>query len=622
MCGIAAAFSVTGAHTPKPGWAIPHMRHRGPDGEGWSGGQPGDPALEHCRLAIIDPGNREADQPFSDPSGRWTIVYNGELFNYRQIRADLESRGVRFRTNSDTEVVLSALALEREEALRTFRGMFAFILWDSVRRELFAARDQLGVKPLYYTVSDGIFIAASELRTLIAHPQVRPRLDPAAVVEYLSFGFVAGSSTLLEGVFKLEPGHALTVAGGSIETSEYWDALPPMATEVKHDGSENVSGELVERLEAAVCASLVSDVPVSLMLSGGLDSSAIAALATRCVDAGDLTAYSVSFGLKSDESAAAAQLAGDLGMHHREIHLTRETLEEGFDDWLKGLDVPSANPTWIAVSCIADAVRRDGHKVLLSGDGGDELFGGYSRWMTYLHFHDRYWSRTPARIRRALGVVSRPLARGLAADIARRAREDGQLFVGSRPFHDDDLQHHLGPAGRDAARKRPPEASVATTRQHYDKRFPRGDQLAWMSYLALKTHLVEDYLVRLDTMGMGKSVEGRVPLLDVDLVRFGITLPQQATIGARYEQKMLFRRAVSSFLPDYITQRPKQGFCPPVTEWASTLLASRIPRQSVLFDDGLIDVRAANTLLNSRSVNASFALWTLGTLMVWCRENV
>jgi asparagine synthase (glutamine-hydrolysing) len=621
MCGIAASLHLDDVSVAPRGWAIPFMRHRGPDGEGVLSGLPGQPSLEHCRLAIIDPDNRESDQPFSDPSGRWTIAYNGELFNYRELRRDLIDRGARFRTDSDTEVVLNALVLDGPEALKRFRGMFALLLWDAESRILLAARDQIGVKPLYYTVSRGTFVAASELRTLIAHPAVRPELDPASVVEYLSFGFVAGAGTLLDGVHKLEPGHFLLVEHGSVRTAEYWDVLLAGRTSTPVERRDQLE-ELRDALDTAVSGALVSDVPVSLMLSGGLDSSAIAALATRHVSSADLTAYSVSFGLPTDESKVAARLAGDLGIRHREILLTRGSLAEGFDQWIVDMDLPSANPTWIAVSSIAAAVAGDGNKVLLGGDGADELFGGYNRWMTYLRFHDRYWSRIPAAGRRVIGSGARPFARGLAGDIGRRAREGGQLFVGSRPFHDDDLRRCLGPVAREAARQSAPEAHVDALRKRFDTRRPGGDQLAWMSYVALKTDLVEDYLVRLDTMGMRHSVEGRVPLLDVDLVELAFSLSQKEKVGPHYEQKALYRQAVSSFLPTYVTDRPKQGFCPPVAEWASSLLRTRAGSPSQLIDCGLIAPRAVEALAGSKSVKASFSLWALGTLSVWCDTNL
>ncbi len=620
MCGIAASLSLMGNDSSGT-WAIPHMRHRGPDGEGaWSAGVTG-PTFEHCRLAIIDPANRESDQPFSDTSGRWTIAYNGELFNYQELRRELIERGARFRTGSDTEVVLNALALDGPDALKRFRGMFALLLWDAETRVLLAARDQIGVKPLYYTVSKGTFFAASELRTLIAHPDVKPELDPAHVVEYLSFGFVAGAGTLLDGVFKLEPGQFLLVKDGLVRTTDYWDALSSRQTTQPNERRDSLE-ELRQTLDTAVAGALVSDVPVSLMLSGGLDSSAIAALATKHVSASDLTAYSVSFGLPTDESTIAARLAADLGIRHREILLTRESLAQGFDEWLADMDLPSANPTWIAVSSIAAAVAADGNKVLLGGDGADELFGGYNRWMTYLRSHDRYWSRIPAIGRRMIGIGARPFARGLAGDIARRARDGGQLFVGSRPFHDDDLRRYLGPVAREAARHAAPEAHVDILRERFDTRRPGGDQLAWMSYVALKTDLVEDYLVRLDTMGMRHSVEGRVPLLDVDLVELAFSLSQKVKVGPRYEQKALYRQAVSAFLPAYITDRPKQGFCPPVVDWVSSLLRSRMTASTSLIDRGLITPGAIESLSAGRSINDSFALWALGTLSVWCDSNL
>jgi asparagine synthase (glutamine-hydrolysing) len=617
MCGIAVALALDPHATGVAPWALPHMRHRGPDGDGVLADRQG-PVLEHCRLAVIDPANRAADQPLQDRSGRYTLVYNGELFNYRALRRELEQKGVQFSTSSDTEVVLHALIHDGVTALRRFRGMFAFVLWDAAERRLVAARDHIGVKPLYYAIADGLFVAASELRTVIAHPALRPRLDPAAVVEYLSFGHVAGSGTLLQGVSKLLPGHVLSVENGTADVAEYWD----VPSEPAERSDADAARELRARLDDAVAGALVSDVPVSLMLSGGLDSGAIAARAAHHSDPRELTAYSVAFGTPGDESSAARQLAETLGIGFREVTLTKEIVEGGFDGWLARLDVPSSNPTWIAVSALAAAVKEDGHKVLLSGDGGDELFGGYNRWMTYLRFHDKVWNRVPSLGRRAGGWLTEPVTSGLAKDIARRAKSGGELFVGSRAFHDDDLRRALGPVGRSAAADVPPETTVNRVRQRFRERFPGGDQLTWMSYLALKTDLVEDYLVRLDTMGMAESVEGRVPLLDVDLVEFAFSLSRTAKIGRTYEQKALFRRAVSSFLPEFITARPKQGFCAPVAEWALELLRPRLPAEGHLVEEGLVDPGAVRRLCAAPAAVAGFPLWTLGTLSLWCERTL
>jgi asparagine synthase (glutamine-hydrolysing) len=569
-------------------------------------------SLEHCRLAIIDPENPEADQPFSDPTGRWVLVYNGELFNFRELKADLERRGVRFRTNSDTEVVLHSFLADGEQAFRRFRGMFALVIWDRESGELVAARDQIGVKPLYYMEKDGLFVAASEMRTMLGHPAVRRKLDLAGVVEYLAFGHISGGGTLIEDVRKLEPGHALRLREGRLQETEYWDVLPP-------EGSAEtmLEEELLALLEECVGAALVSDVPLSLMLSGGLDSSAVAALAARKVDPSELTAYSVSFGLPTDESSTASQLAADLGMRHRELLLTEDVLRGAFDDWLGDIDVPSANPTGIAISHIARAVREDGTKVLLSGDGGDELFGGYSRWMKYLRFHEQVWKRAPGGLKKIAGRAAEPFLHGLAGDIARRAREGGDLFVGSRPFHDDDLARWLGPVGKNAAAAFPPEEGVMKLRQRFDERCPDGDYLTWMSYASLKTHLVEDYLARLDKLAMRESVEGRVPLLDPELAQWAFRIPQSRKVPG-FEQKALFRRAVEPILPSYITERPKQGFCPPVADWASSLLADRLNGSSALYDEGIVAPNAVEELRQGHSTGESFALWTLGTLSTWC----
>jgi len=610
MCGLAASLD-TAEKSRVQEWALPYMQHRGPDGSGTVIQREAGLVLEHCRLAIIDPENQNADQPFSDPSGRWTLVYNGELFNYRELRAKLERRGVELRTDCDTEILLHSLIQDGEAALPTLRGMFGFVLWDSERRELLAARDHIGVKPLYYTFADGLFIAASELRTIVAHPHVRAKLDPAAVVEYLAFGFVSGERTLLDGIRKVRPGHALRLRDGRIDVHEFWDVLPQPVGE---GGSVELG--LLERLDAAVAAALVSDVPISLMLSGGLDSSAIAALAAKHINPRDLTAYSVAFGLADDEANAAARLARDLGLQHREIKLAEEDVVAEFDPWLNGLDVPTANPTWIAVSAIARAVRADGMKVLLSGDGGDELLGGYNRWMTYLRFHDVVWTRTPRVLRRAGGRLLRPFAGGLAGDIARRASTGGELFVGSRPFHDDDLGVLLGPVALQAAADEPPERPVERLRARFDESFPDADYLTWMSYAALKMNLVEDYLVRLDTMGMRHSVEGRVPLLDAPLARWTMSIPQRVKIDG-YRPKHLFRSVVSPFLPDYVTSRQKQGFCPPVASWVEKLVAAHPQALEPLVEFGLITACPGERLQRDRAVESSFARWALHMLAAW-----
>ena len=618
MCGIGITVDVERRGRARP-WATPLLTHRGPDSSGVEVSVDGNVVLEHTRLAIIDPENREADQPFWDPTRRWAMTYNGEIFNFREIRAELEKLGIRFRTDSDTEVVLLGFVTWDSGILERLVGMFAFAIWDSRTGEVFLARDQVGVKPLYYLHRHGMFAAASEVRALLAHPSATRELDPRGFVEYLAFGHNFGEQTLLRDVKKVPPGHFVRLRGGALEISEYWDAFPANGTRPR-DASE-AEEQLRHILDEAIGASLVSDVPVGMMLSGGLDSSAIAAFASARAAPSSLTAYSVSFGRPDDESVVAARLAEQLGIRHRTLLLTEDALAAEFDRWLANLDYPSQNPTWIASAAIARATREDGIKVLLSGDGGDELFGGYDRWMKYLRFYDLVWSRTPRGIRRAAGRTARPIARGLAGDIATRAAGGGDLFVPSRPVHDDLLRSVLGPAGVSALADNPPDAVLGPLRERFAERTGRRDYLAWMSYVSLKTNFVEDFLQRLDKMGMQHSVEGRVPLVDPRLVHFAFRIDQDLLVP-RHRQKALLRSAVEPVLPAYIMSRGKQGFCPPTASWAEQLLAQRRHDPSPLVDAGLLAPQAVDTVHARHGVRGSFSTWTLDVLLAWLHQNV
>jgi asparagine synthase (glutamine-hydrolysing) len=296
MCGIAASIDLRG-ESRAAAWAVDLLRHRGPDGEGEWRSPDGNAVLEHTRLAIIDPQNRESDQPFTDASGRWALTYNGEIFNYKEIRAALEREGAVFRTRSDTEVLLQGLMRWGRDLLPRLRGMFAFVLFDRETGETLAARDHLGVKPLYFLEDEGVIAFCSELRPLLAYPGFRPILDPEGVVEFLAFGKNASARTIISGINKLLPGERLEINDGRLDVAEFWDLLPPDPTSTVKNVETN---EVVSRLEEAVGYSLVSDVPVGLTLSGGLDSSLVAGLAARQHDPAALTAFSVAFGETDD----------------------------------------------------------------------------------------------------------------------------------------------------------------------------------------------------------------------------------------------------------------------------------------------------------------------------------
>lgn len=612
MCGIAASVDTRFPARARP-WALPFLRHRGPDGEGtceFSGA-----ALEHCRLAIIDPENHQADQPLGESGGRWTIVYNGELFNYKELRTELQAQGVRFRTDCDTEVVLAWFSRFGVASLNRLEGMFAFAVWDNDLRELFVVRDQIGVKPVYYYQAESLLLVASEVQPLLKHPAVPSRLDSQSAVEFLAFGHSLGDTTIVAGVRKLEPGHFLHFRNSQLTVGRYWDALPQIAKPTSVSENADCVASLVG---SAVRAATTSDVPIGLMLSGGIDSTTIAAHVARASGTAVVRTYSVGFGRDDDETDVAARLAYELGFSHRSVHLSDRDFSDELGPWLESLDYPISNPTAIAVSAIARSAREDGIKVLLSGDGGDELFGGYTRWMRYLQAHE-LWKRVSPRVRPSAGRVAAKHARGLPGDIARRAAAGRELFVPSRPFHDDLLERCIG----ERARRDIDDlvyANVDRIHERYVQLAPTDDYLTWMSYVSLKTYLVDDYLLRLDLMGMRNSVEGRVPLLDVRLTEKAFGIPQRDKVG-RFEQKSLFRTAVRPMLPAYIASRPKQGFCPPATEWADRAASIVGGGKGLLWDSGLLrsDTQSA---IDTRGRDRPFALWTLSILSAWANSNL
>ena len=339
----------------------------------------------------------------------------------------------------------------------------------------------------------------------------------------------------------------------------------------------------------------MSDVPIGLMLSGGLDSSAIASLAARNMDASTLTAYSVSFGRSDDESETAARLAAELGMKHRTILLTRDRLANEFDNWLDTLDYPNGQPHLdrIGRHRARDAPRTESR--CSCRRWRRRTLRRYNRWMKYLRFYDLVWSRAPRGFRRTAGRFVRPVARGLAGDIASRAATGGDLWTPSRPFHDDLLGRTLGPTAMTILSETPPESKLQPLRKRFDASAARDDYLAWMSYASLRTNFVEDYLQRLDKMGMQHSVEGRVPLVDPRLVRLAFRLDQEVLVPG-HRQKALFRSTVGPDLPDYIRTRPKQGFCPPTAAWAREFLGKRTYDPSPLVGAGLLPPAALDVI--------------------------
>ena len=552
------------------------IRHRGPDDEGALVADGA--ALGMRRLSIIDLAG--GHQPMSGEDGSVTLVFNGEIYNYRDLQRELEARGHRFRTSSDTEAIVHAYEEHGPACLELLRGMFAFAVWDSRRRELFVARDRVGKKPLFYALTPrGTLVFGSELKCLLEHPEVGREVDPEALDAYLSFGYVPDPLCILRGVRKLPPGHYLTFKGGRVEVRRYWDFEYGEAT-------ARGEGELVEELRAlldeAVRLRLVADVPLGAFLSGGVDSSAVVGLMARATSR-PVKTFSIGFREDSYDELRYARIAAErFGTEHHEFVVTPEVCHV-IDELAWHLDEPFADSSAIPTYAVSKLARRH-VTVSLSGDGGDELFAGYTR---YALQRDRaHFGRLPRALREGL---MRPLSRRLPhAAWGRNYLYNVSLdplarYLDSVSFITALNKLSLYTEGFRARLDGGGGAPARLFREHA-ARVRSAEPLDTLLYLDSKTYLPGDILTKVDRMSMAVSLEARVPLLDHKLVEFVTRVPASLKVRGR-EAKHIFKRAVRGLVPDEILDRPKQGFGLPIQKWINRELRGRIR-------DGLLGERA------------------------------
>jgi len=602
MCGIAGTF---GADSPEPGKWLPYLRHRGPDGEGTWTSLSGYASLAHTRLAIIDP-LPEAAQPMSSPCGRWHLVFNGEIYNFRELRARLEGEGIRCATASDTEVLLHGLARHGKTYLDCLAGMFAIGFWDETEQRGLLARDPFGIKPLYLRAhGDGSMSFASEVRAL---QQVAGKgaVDILAVTEHLRWGSVAEPLTLDRSVRQLRSGHVLEWdRKGHTETAFARIGFDPNRNAGNRspgnggDRGRMGSAEAARTTRRALLESmerhLVSDVPLGLFLSGGIDSAVVLALAReRLGREAEIRTFSIGFEDPTyDESALARRLADRFGANHTEWILTREEGLAEIPGYLEAMDQPTNDGfnTW----CISRLARREGVKVALSGLGGDEMFGGYAS------FRRVPWLR---RLHRALGPVRMPAATGL-----RRAKPDPRwrrvaAFLEGNNKWWDAFHVQRGFFTRDEA-----GALVETIfgasgdGSEFDTRFVRDDPAEFagtardsVSWMELTGYLRNQLLRDSDVFSMAQGLEIRVPLVDWRLFQTLAGIP--AAIRLRKGKRLLLDAVPE--LPQWVGDRPKQGFRFPFEEW---------------MEDGFGEMTSQADRLAGEDLGRWYRRWTLSALL-------
>ena len=618
MCGIVGILDLNGSRPVDERLLIAMndaQHHRGPDQDGIHL-EPG-LGLGHRRLSIIDLGSGR--QPLYNEDRSVVVVFNGEIYNFADVRKELLAAGHRFETDCDTEIIVHGWEEWGADCVQRFRGMFAFALWDRNRRQLFVARDRIGKKPLYYSLTrSGLFVFASELKALLVHPEVGRGLDPQAVEDYFTFGYIPDPRSIYRDVRKLEAGHLAVLdagAGPRFQSRPYWDLQFRPAGDVSE---ADASAALVERLQEAVRLRMIADVPLGAFLSGGVDSSAVVAMMARD-RAEPVTTCSIAFAdPKFDETVYARQVA--------ERYHTRHFVDEvGVDDFdlldtlVDVYDEPFADSSAIPTYRVCEAARRH-VTVALSGDGGDEGFAGYRRYRWHMR-EERVRGLLPQALRGplfgALGALypkwdwMPPFLRAKST-LQALARTSVDAYLHNFSLLPDAPRTALySPAlRRDLAGYHP--------RDVFLRHLPNApeDPLSLVQYLDFKTYLPGDILVKVDRASMAHSLEVRVPMLDHEFVEWHATLPSSLKLRDM-QGKYLLKKAMEPHLPHEVLYRPKMGFAVPIGRWFKGPLRERVKQALCgerIADSGLFDMARMARLVDEHTSGArdhSAALWSL-----------
>jgi asparagine synthase (glutamine-hydrolysing) len=638
VCGIVGILARDGA-VPEEllERATQSLAHRGPDDHGTvilreTHPEPIQLGLGNRRLAILDLSPL-GHQPMQDPdTGNW-IVHNGEVYNFREVRAKLEDEGVRFTSHSDTEVILKAYARWGEGCLQEFRGMFAFAIWDAHRQRLLVARDPMGIKPLYYYQSDRQFLFASELRTLLGTGLIRRTLDQSALLNYLAFGSVYEPDTLISGISALPPGHYLTWEQGTVTKVKYWDLAQQVDSAPMQPDSGTVGrsrGQLQDgvhaTLDQSVRMQLVSDVPVGVFLSGGIDSSSLVGILSR--SGVRPSTFSIVFReadySEAEHSRAVATL---FRTDHHEITVSQQDAFEAIPAALRAMDQPTMDG--INTYFVSQRTRAAGVKVALSGLGGDELFAGYSSFhaVPRMERFGQLWTHFPRVVRGAVAGTFAALAptsdqnRKLSALIHGNGRVLHPYFLSRMLFAPKERARLVQSIGDGVLRR-----ADAPLRENLGQ--TQGlDPINRVSYLESRCYMLNTLLRDADCMSMAHGLEVRVPLIDHHLAQQVMALPGTWKVGGEAPKRLLVS-ALNGALPNSIVRRAKRGFTLPFEHWMRGALRSEVEGAVKKIRHGplreFLNVSGAQQVWNDflRGETSWSRPWSLFVLQRWCEQNL
>jgi asparagine synthase (glutamine-hydrolysing) len=646
MCGIVAWLAADGTTVDRDvlGQMRDRLAHRGPDGAGLWLDDPLRVGLGFRRLAIIDLADT-ASQPMPNEDHSVHVVFNGEIYNHRALRQELEAAGHVFRTDhSDTETIVHGYEQWGDDVVKHLTGMFAFAIWDATRQRLLLARDRIGIKPLYFTWAAGSLLIASEIKALLAHPAVSPAINPHGLYHYLSFLTTPAPLTMFRGIYKMPAGYRAVVEGDRFRAERYWDALP---VNIEYGDQQAIVNRTRELLDQAVEKRLMSDVPFGVFLSGGVDSSAIVAMMSRHLST-PVRTFTVGFSdhERLNELDHARAVARHFRTDHREVLVDERAMREYLPQLVYSQDEPIADWVCIPLYFVSKLVRDSGTVVVHVGEGSDEQFCGYDSYMGYLRLYRRYWQpfqRLPGPLQRLIAGSARLLSRSLGrggfyADIIERAAQGREHFWGGAMSYWEPAKRRLLngyrpdpdasdiPPGLETAlpgRFLTPDTFEVVSHylEHFDRLQPGADVLARMAYLEFKLRLPELLLMRVDKITMSTSIEARVPFLDHALVEYTAGLPLALkTQGG--QPKFVLKKALEPVLPHEIIYRKKMGFGAPMREWLrgefgreaeATITGSRLRRE------GIFDYTHIGDMFRRHrsGEDLSLPLWTLYNLTAW-----
>jgi asparagine synthase (glutamine-hydrolysing) len=605
------------------------IEHRGPDDEGQWISPDHECGLGFRRLSIIDLSSA-GHQPMHTPDGRFTIVFNGEIYNHAELRPDLQSKGYVYSSRTDTETILYGYKEYGASFLHRMVGMWGIALWDNETRELFCARDRIGVKPLYYYHSDGLFIVASEIKSILKHPDVRARMNIDELPSYLALSASGPSETMFEGIHKIPAGHTLTLtANGRVRLERYWSPLQQNQAWSKLS-VQDTQDHILALLRQAVKARMMSDVPFGVFLSGGIDSSVNVALMAELMNR-PVDTFTVGFKeLEAyNELQYARQVATHFGTNHHEILIDHTDALPALETMVWHEDEPNGDPVCIPLYFLSKLTRDSGTTVIQVGEGSDEQLCGYPWLLRDWRFYNGPWKwfrllpqSIQKGITRVAGSVLSARHEYLALDYMRRAAMNNELYWGGgidmTPTHQ---QFVVGKEYRSKISN--VERLVGTIHEEARALNPQGDYIQEMAYFEFRHRLPELLLMRVDKLTMAHSLEARVPFLDHRLVEFTMSIPAATKIPDPYTTKSLLKKAVERILPHDIIYRKKQGFQAPVQEWfrgpwkdfaTHVLMESPLVRENILDKKG---IERAFAMQEGGKKGVGKSLYSLVNLCLW-----